>query len=75
MEKPISSLSNLQLELLKLYAYNVSEDQLKDIKRMLAAYFAEQATAEMDRLWEEKGWTQKTIEEWKQAHFRTPYKS
>lgn len=33
-------LSNLQNELLKLYAYNVSDAQLKDIRKMLADYFA-----------------------------------
>jgi hypothetical protein len=37
-------LSNLQLELLKLYANNISENQLIEIKLLLANYFAQQAT-------------------------------
>lgn len=60
-----NSLSNLQLELLKLYAFNLPEKQLKDIKKMLANYFAKQVDLEMDKLWEEKGWDEDTVEEWK----------
>ena len=66
-------LSNLQLELLKLYATNLSEQQLLDIKRMLAAYFAQEIDREMTALWEEKGWDDSTIETWKHERLRTPY--
>jgi len=66
-------MSNLQLELLKLYATNLSEQQLLDIKRMLAAYFAEQIDREMTALWEEKKWDDTTIETWKHERLRTPY--
>jgi hypothetical protein len=37
MEMP-SILSNLQLELLKLYANNISDEQLVEIKLLLANY-------------------------------------
>lgn len=57
-------LTNLQLELLKLYSMELSEEQLKDIQRLLANYFALQASDEMDRLWEERAWNQETIEAW-----------
>ncbi|MCW5923410.1 MAG: hypothetical protein KIS77_13785 [Saprospiraceae bacterium] len=66
-------MSNLQLELLKLYSTNLSEQQLLDIKRILAAYFAEQIDREMTALWEEKGWDDSTIEKWKHERLRTPY--
>lgn len=66
--------SNLQLELLKLYAHNVSDSELRDIKKMLAEYFARKADEEMDKLWEEKGWDESTIKKWKKEHMRTPYK-
>jgi len=67
-------LSNIQLELFKLYSFNVTEEQLKDIKRMLAQYFAKQATKEMDDLWEEKGWNNDKIKEGKSSYMRTSYK-
>ena len=70
-----SKLSNLQLELLKLYAMNVPDADLLYIKRFLAQYFAQKATDEMDRLWDENGWTEETMREWSQEHMRTPYQS
>jgi len=66
-------MSNLQLELLKIYATDIPERQLLDIKRMLAAYFAELIDRDMTSLWEEKGWDDSTIETWKHERLRTPY--
>ena len=61
IDKP---LTNLQLELLKLFSLDLSDDQLIEIKRLIANYFAEKASDEMDKLWEEKGWTNETMDEW-----------
>jgi hypothetical protein len=60
-----NKLTNLQLELLKLYAYRVSDLELQDIRKLLANYFAAKIDTEMDELWEEKGWNEQTIEKWK----------
>jgi hypothetical protein len=64
-------LSNLQLELLKLYARNVSQEDLLQIKYMLARYFAQKATDLADKVWVEKELDADTI---LQTHLRTPYK-
>ncbi|NIM14938.1 MAG: hypothetical protein GTO45_23480 [Candidatus Aminicenantes bacterium] len=48
-------LSNLQLELLKLYSTNLDQKDLVEIKRILANYFAQRAIKEADKIWEEKG--------------------
>ena len=61
IDKP---LSNLQIELLQLYSQNVSEEDLIAIKRLLAKYFADRASDEMDKLWDEEGWTNETMEKW-----------
>jgi len=74
VQEQSTKLSNLQLELLKLFSRNISDEQLLEIKEILSAYFAELATREMDKLWEEKGWTQETMEQWLREHMRTPYK-
>lgn len=66
-------LTNLQLELLKLFSYELSEEQLSDIKNLLARYFADKATEEMDRLWEENNWDDQTMEDWSNEHMRTKY--
>ncbi|MCE2961568.1 MAG: hypothetical protein ACK5UE_13140 [Chitinophagales bacterium] len=49
----MEKLSNLQLEILKLYQFKLDDNQLIDIKKILAKYFAEKATKEFDKLWEE----------------------
>lgn len=66
-------MSNLQLELLKLYATNLPESQLLEIKKLLADYFARQIDLEMNALWDAKGWNEDTIEAWKQERLRTRY--
>jgi hypothetical protein len=64
------SLSNLQIELLKLYRNNISEQYLFDIKMMLARYFAEKATEAMDRIWEEQNLTEQDMINWTHEHHR-----
>jgi hypothetical protein len=63
-------LTNVQLELLKLFQYNLPDNQLNDIKEMLAKYFAKSASDEMDKLWDEKNWDENTIESWKNERLR-----
>ena len=47
--------SPMQLELLKLYARNISEEDLVAIKELLAQYFAKKATQLANKAWDEKG--------------------
>ena len=56
-------LTNLQLELLKIFSYQLKPQQLIDIKNLLANYFAEQATQEMDKLCKENNWDNNTMTE------------
>lgn len=57
-------LTNLQLELLKVFSIELPDEQLVEIRDLLAGYFAEKASVEMDKLWEEKGWTNETMDAW-----------
>lgn len=57
-------LSNIQLELIKLYQYPIDENQLMDIKKLLGTYFAKMATAKMDALWEKNNWSNETMNQW-----------
>ena len=63
--------SNLQLELLKLYALNVPDKNLLEIKSLLADYFARQADEAMDKIWKEKEWGAEKIKKWKKGHYRS----
>jgi hypothetical protein len=66
-------LSNLQIELLKVFSRNISDTQLLEIRQILAQYFAQKATDEMDRLWDEKGWSNDTMDAFLDEKMRTPY--
>ena len=63
-------LSNLQKELLKLYANDVSENSLIEIKQILARYFADKATEATDEVWKEKGLTEQKMIDWTNEHNR-----
>ncbi len=58
------SLSNLQLELLKLYSTNVDEKDLKAIKSLLAQYFARRASKRADEIWDQKKFSNKVMDDW-----------
>jgi hypothetical protein len=66
-----NKLSNLQLELLKIFSRNISEEQLLEIKGILSRYFAGKASDEFEKLAEEKGWTAETYRKWANEHNRT----
>lgn len=65
-----SKLTNLQLELIKLFHYNLNEKQLMEVKDLLAKYFAENATKEMDKIWEEKNLSNETMDTWLNEHLK-----
>lgn len=69
------SLSNLQLELLKLFARNVAEQNLLEIKKLLVKYFAKKAMDLADKVWEENNWTEADEQKMLNEHLRTPYLS
>ena len=64
-------LSNFQVELLKVFTFDLSDAQLLEIKALLASYFAEKASDRMDELWEKNGWTAETMIAWGKEHMRT----
>lgn len=57
-------LSALQIELLELFAREVSNQDLLAIKEMVSHFFAQKAIAEADALWEENGYSDETMEVW-----------
>ena len=50
IQKP--NFSNVQKELLKLYAREVSEEELLEIRQLLANYFAKTAIVNADKVWD-----------------------
>lgn len=67
-------LTNLQLELLKTFSYDLTESQILEIKDLLAKYFATKVTSEMDDFWDKNDWSSETIEDLAKERLRTQYK-
>ncbi|MGN6396271.1 MAG: hypothetical protein ACTHMI_11950 [Mucilaginibacter sp.] len=63
-------LTNVQLELLKLFQYDLPDTQLAEIKNILVRYFARSAADEMDKLWAGNSLTNETMETWANEHLR-----
>jgi hypothetical protein len=57
-------LSNVQEELLKLYSQNLSPEELKELKTLLGKYFANKVTKEVDRIWANNKYSNKTMDSW-----------
>lgn len=68
-------LSVLQLEILEMFTrHEVSTEDVLSIKKMLADFFANKAMDEADKLWEERQYTQESMDNLRNKHQRTPYK-
>lgn len=63
METPSIRLTNVQLELLKVFAYQVSDEDLIELKDTLAQFFAEKAIQSANRAWDEQGWDDQKVDE------------
>lgn len=66
-----NSLNHTQLEILKLFRYELPQEQWDEIRGMIANYFADRVTKDVDALWEEKGWSEDTMKEWAKEHMRS----
>lgn len=52
------ALSNVQLELLKLYSTNISDKDMEELKDVLARFYGEKAIKLADIIWDEKKYTE-----------------
>ncbi len=64
-----------QQELNKVLSSYLSEEELKEVKQLIADYYAQKVIKEMDKFAAERGWTQETYDKWLKEHMRTPYKN
>lgn len=54
-------LSNIQMELLKLYATGISDAHLQDLRLVIAKFLLEKARKKADKIWEERTYSQETV--------------
>ena len=56
-------LSNIQAELLKLFSADIPDAHLAELRKIMAKYLLEKARDKADDIWDEKGYTDKKIQE------------
>ena len=64
MNLPNQRLSNVQIELLKLYATDLSEEDLQELRQQLAQFYARKSVQKANEAWQEKGLTQEDMDKW-----------
>ena len=57
-------LSNVQLELLKLYATDLSEQDFSELRETLANFYAKKSVDAANKAWLQKGLTQADMDKW-----------
>jgi hypothetical protein len=75
MEKTIERtiLNPIQFHLLQMFSIPMTENELDNLKKILLDFFDTLADKEFEKVWKEKGMSEKTIEEIDNTHRRTPY--
>ncbi len=58
------TLSNIQIELIKLYSTDLEYGDLMEVKKILATHFAQKAINEADNIWDQKEMSADTMEDW-----------
>ncbi|NJM93414.1 MAG: hypothetical protein HC842_01035 [Cytophagales bacterium] len=67
----LNTLSNLQLELIQLFNYDLSDEQLREVKHILSNYFSEKMDKELNDFISKNNIDEKIIENWGNEHLRS----
>ncbi len=67
-------LNEAQLSILRLLARINTLEEVNELKQIISNYYAQKATEEMDRLWDEGKWSKEQNETILKEHLRTPYR-
>ncbi len=54
--------SNLQLELIKTFSHQLEEQELLEVRKILASFFTQRAIKQANKVWDEKGWTDANVD-------------
>ncbi|MEO8148260.1 MAG: hypothetical protein ABI723_11505 [Bacteroidia bacterium] len=57
-------LTNVQMEILKLYNLDISDTTLLELKDLISDFFLEKARKRADEIWVERGYTEETVKQW-----------
>ncbi|MFZ4545483.1 MAG: hypothetical protein ACOYOA_15625 [Saprospiraceae bacterium] len=57
-------LTNVQIELLKIFSTNISEPDLKELKNLIAKFYADKAIEYANLAWKEENLSNETMDKW-----------
>lgn len=57
-------LTNVQFELLKAFAVDLPEEDLKKLRQIISHFMWEKFQDQVDKVWIERGYNQETIQKW-----------
>ncbi len=57
-------LTNVQMELLKVFATQITDEDLQELKKVIAKFLLEKARDRADEIWDERGYDESTIKNW-----------
>ena len=55
-------LTNVQLEILKTFSHQLSDNELLEFRKTIALFFAQRLIQQADKVWNEKEWTEKEVD-------------
>ena len=64
--------SNVQLELLKVFSHQVSDNDLLELRRLLVQFFSKKAVEAADDSWDKNGWNASDVDRLLNTKLRTP---
>jgi hypothetical protein len=57
-------LSNIQVELLKLFSTNLTDKDIVELKDLLSGFYADKAIAKADNIWDEMKLSDQDMDKW-----------
>jgi hypothetical protein len=66
-------LTPAQLEILKVLARPMTEQEIIELKRVIVKFFAQKLIQQANTVWDQNGWTSADSDQLSKRHLRTPY--
>jgi len=57
-------LSNVQIELMKLFRTNLSDEELIELKDLIVKFYADKVISQTSAIWDERGLTNEDMDKW-----------
>lgn len=70
----MGSLNNAQLEILKMFDTEQSDEELAALRQVLSEYLATRLIKDVEQESLQRGYTTETVDTWKEENNKTPYK-